>query len=133
MRITSKICLLLLLFADFSVIAESSELSTNGNFVVESGSSATDLQIGAALEASRLKISKEWLGDDLPRWLSPVRVDVQIKNGPRTSSGATVRMPVGDGAYLTMMLEGPLDDILANGVPHEVAHCVIFHYFRCRL
>lgn len=98
------------------------------NFVVEAPTAEIARRVGQQAETCRLRIAKEWLGHELPRWSQPCPIKVKVTNGEAgglTSFGFH-RGKVSDQE---MSVEGRLERILASAIPHEVTHTVLAAHF----
>jgi hypothetical protein len=69
-----------------------------------------------------------WLGEELPTW--PRRCPIRVKLTDRGVGGATA-FAFDNGKVLSqdMQLEGALDTLLADILPHEVAHTIVAHWY----
>jgi hypothetical protein len=85
-----------------------------------------------AAERHRKAQAIGWLGKELPPWPEPCPLHVKITlNG----TGGATSFAFENGKILSrnMNLEGSLDRILVNCLPHEVAHTVLADHFRTPL
>jgi hypothetical protein len=84
--------------------------------------------VGRAAERHRKELALLWLGREMPPWARPCPVRVTIA---KRRGGATT-MTFDGGTLLSqeMVLEGSLEQVLADLVPHEVTHTVLAHKFR---
>src|SRR5207302_1342531 len=65
-----------------------------------------------------------WLGRVWPDWPRPCEVRVDIAQ--RGLGGMTTfQFKDGQLVQMTMRLEGPLDRILADHLPHEITHAIL--------
>ncbi|MBI1918671.1 MAG: sigma-70 family RNA polymerase sigma factor [Planctomycetes bacterium] len=96
------------------------------NFRVSAASQRVARLVAEAAEVYRKKLALLWLGKELPPWPEPCPVKVTIT--ARGSGGATsFAFDAGKVLNQNMHLEGPLDSILANVLPHEVTHTILAH------
>jgi RNA polymerase sigma factor (sigma-70 family) len=85
-------------------------------------------RIAQEAERQRKALALLWLGRELPDWSQPCPVLVKIAG--RGSRGRSVmQFKAGKLAQLEMLLEGPLDRILRNYLPHEVTHAILADWF----
>jgi RNA polymerase sigma factor (sigma-70 family) len=121
---------------------------TTTNFRVTAPSTRIALLIADAAERTRKEIAVAWLGKELPAWPQPCPVRVSIGRGGaggarvvnlddggqvllgRGSGGATTFNFDGGAMKSEMVVEGELDQLLVDVVPHEVTHCVMADHFR---
>jgi hypothetical protein len=83
--------------------------------------------IAEAAEQHRKVQALAWLGEELPPWPEPCPIKVAITNSG--SAGATTfAFERGAVKEQHMHLEGALDQILADSLPHEVTHTVFAHH-----
>jgi RNA polymerase sigma factor (sigma-70 family) len=98
------------------------------NFVVDAPTEKAASEIGKAAERKRKELALLWLGKELPAWQEPCPVEVKITD--RGQGGLTTfAYEQGKVARQNMQLEGPLDQLLRSGLPHEVTHTVLAHAF----
>jgi RNA polymerase sigma factor (sigma-70 family) len=94
------------------------------NFVVTAPTAQAARRIGRAAERHRRTLARRWLGQELPAWGE--RCPVQVKLTAKGSGGAsTFRFAGGKVASRSMVLEGSLEQILADLLPHEMTHVVL--------
>jgi RNA polymerase sigma factor (sigma-70 family) len=102
---------------------------TTANFRVTAPSARVARLIADAAERARKDVAVAWLGRELPARTETCRIRVTI--GHSGTGGATTfdfgsdRTPSAD-----MHVEGPLDQLLTDVVPHEVTHVVMADHFR---
>jgi RNA polymerase sigma factor (sigma-70 family) len=96
------------------------------NFIVECEEPRCARLVAEMAELHRKRIAEQWLGKELPKWTKPCKIHVKIK--AEGAKGATT-MAFDDGISLSMLLQGPLDRILADTLPHEVTHTVMATHF----
>jgi RNA polymerase sigma factor (sigma-70 family) len=84
--------------------------------------------IAEAAERHRKEVAIAWLGAELPDWKVPCKISIQVLN--LNAGGATSIQFVPEGLLFRMKLDGPLDRILSDLLPHEVTHTVLAD--RCR-
>jgi RNA polymerase sigma factor (sigma-70 family) len=98
------------------------------NFCVDAPNRRIAELIAQAAERHRSEQARRWLGRELPPWpvLCPIKVTITMSG----VAGAT-EFDFHDGQVRgqRMQLEGPLDRMLANSLPHEVTHTVLAHHF----
>ncbi len=110
------------------VTAPSKEASArSNNFTVTAPTPEIAEKIGRAAERHRKALALRWLGRELADWPKPCVVHVKIT--AQGSGGATsFSMSSADLVDMQMSLEGPLDAILADCLPHEVTHTILIHW-----
>ncbi len=96
------------------------------NFIVECEEPRCARVVAEMAELHRKRIAEQWLGKELPKWTKPCKIQVKIR--PENARGATT-MNFEGGIGLSMLLEGPLDQLLADTLPHEVTHTVMATHF----
>jgi hypothetical protein len=124
--------------ADREPQAGSSASYRTTNFIVTAPSRRCAQLVAEAGEHQRRRQAQRWLGEELPDWPEPCRVQVVL---PSPSSPFPADAVVGDSSTTfqfdqgkvtvgQMHLHGPLDRILARNLPHEVTHAVFASAFR---
>lgn len=102
------------------------------NFVVEAPTLEIARRLGDAAERFRKEKAVQWLGKEMPRWPEPCPIKAHIAmggpGGATTFDFANGRVP-----RQYMDIQGPLDKLLDNILPHEVTHTVFAYHFRCPL
>ena len=103
----------------------------SANFQVTAPSQRIARLVADAAERARKEIATAWLGKEQgPRQqVCPIRVTVN----PAGSGGATTFTFDGGNVTAQMQVEGPLDRLLADVIPHEVTHLVMADHFRTAL
>jgi RNA polymerase sigma factor (sigma-70 family) len=96
----------------------------SANFAVTAPTREVAGQVGRAAERNRKALSLQWLDRELPTWSEPCPIVVRIKV---TGAGSSTSFAFRDGQVLSrdMHVEGPLDQILADLLPHEITHTVL--------
>ncbi|HEX3146778.1 MAG TPA: sigma-70 family RNA polymerase sigma factor [Gemmataceae bacterium] len=97
------------------------------NFRVTAPSKRIAQLIADAAERTRRDIAKTWLGKDLPQRTQYIRVIATIA---RNRTGATTFDFTGGQVAAEMHIEGELDCLLSDVVPHEVTHTVLADHFK---
>lgn len=91
--------------------------------------------VGDAAERLRRELAMEWLGRELPDWIDPCPISVQV--GPNLgASGQTSFMFVGDGSQprgWTMAVRGTPERVLDSVLPHEITHTIFATHFGQKL
>jgi RNA polymerase sigma factor (sigma-70 family) len=99
------------------------------NFVVTAPTRKIAEQVGKWAEHYRRQKAIEWIGQEMPTWPwpCPLRVTVTM-NG----SGGATSFAFDRGLILSidMHIEGTVDCLIADILPHEITHTVLAHYFR---
>jgi RNA polymerase sigma factor (sigma-70 family) len=98
------------------------------NFVVTAPTWELAERIAQHAERRRKVLAQLWLGRDLPDWAEPCPVQVKFTaHGP---GGATsFQFDAGKLVRMNMSLEGPLDRIVTDFLPHEVTHAILADWF----
>jgi hypothetical protein len=105
----------------------------SNNFVVEAPTIEVAERIAKSAERHRKEIARLWLGKEMPDWRVPCPVRITLTPG-RVGGGTTFIFDSRGGIVSQdMHLEGPLEGLLARGLPHEVTHTVFAYYFRCQV
>ncbi len=111
---------------------EPSTPAPRDNFVVRAATPEIARAIQMAAERHRKEQAQEWLGKELPGWSE--RCSIEVKVTPGGLAGATTFcFEAGAVAHQAMVLEGPLDRVLASALPHEMTHVVLAHFFGAQL
>ena len=128
--------LAVVLFVSLFVVAtaQAAEWSTD-NFVVTAPTEELAKKVAHTAEGWRVRLAKEWLGYELPKWSRkcPILVQVgQIGAGGETSfrfswNARTNKNEVYDWR---MRVQGTEERILDSVVPHEVSHTIFASHFR---
>ena len=101
---------------------------TTENFTVTGPSQRIAKLVGDAAERARKDVAVAWLGKELPKWSRPVPIRASIRHD--WNGGSTTFDFEGAGFQANMEVGGPLERVLADLVPHEVAHCVMADLFQ---
>jgi RNA polymerase sigma factor (sigma-70 family) len=98
------------------------------NFIVAAPSIRLGQIVADAAEYQRKKQAVRWLGEEMPSWKKPMPIKATI-----TSKGANgytaFAFKEGKVKSASMYLEGPLDQVLATTLPHEITHTILAHHF----
>ena len=97
------------------------------NFRVTGPSARIARLVADAAERARKDTAVAWLGREQPPRPQSCQITVALGQG---SGGATTFNFDGDQVTAQLHIEGALDRLLADVVPHEVAHVVMADYFR---
>jgi RNA polymerase sigma factor (sigma-70 family) len=100
------------------------------NFVVSGPSARVTRLVAEAAEDWRSRHAMQWLGKELPPWTRPCPIKLTLR--PQGHFGSTkINYDFKGGTeILSMELQGSLDGILANSLPHEITHAVLATYLR---
>ena len=100
----------------------------SANFVVHAPTHRVARLVGEAAEQHRKAQALSWLGKELPPWPEPCPITVALTD---SGAGGATSFAFDGGAVREqhMHLEGSLDRLLANTLPHEVTHTVFAHHF----
>ncbi len=109
--------------------ARATPVSQTPNFRVEAPTRRIAQLVAEAAERQRRELARRWLGREMPPWPEPC--PIQVKIAPDRSPGGATSFQFEGGKVKTqrMALEGSLENLLANTLPHEVTHTVLAHYF----
>jgi hypothetical protein len=99
------------------------------NFVVEAETPELARQVGAAAESWRMRLARDWLGKELPRWPRPCHVSVRVAQAGAPGGHTRLVSQGGGSAVQEISLEGPVVRILDSVLPHEMTHAVFATYF----
>jgi RNA polymerase sigma factor (sigma-70 family) len=97
------------------------------NFNVQCAEPRCARLIAEMAELQRRQLAKSWLGKELPRWDERCEIQVKITSG--SAKGATSMSFPPDKANFSSSIEGPLDYLLADVLPAQVAHAVLATHF----
>jgi hypothetical protein len=102
------------------------------NFVVHAPTHRVARLVGEAAEQHRKAQALSWLGRELPLWPEPCPITVALTDA---GTGGATSFAFDGGAVREqhMHLEGSLERLLADALPHEVTHTVFAHHFRTPL
>jgi hypothetical protein len=102
--------------------------SSSPNFAVHAPTARLARLVGETAERLRKELALRWLGKAIPDWPEPCSIQVTIT--PDGTGGATsFAFDSGKVSKQSMQLVGPLDQILANALPHEITHTILAHHF----
>src|SRR5262245_13139269 len=107
--------------------ADSPTTHKSDNFKITAPSARIARLVADAAERVRKEQAVAWLGKELPRWDPPWPMTVTLSQGSGGASSFDFSGARVDGH---IRVEGALDRLLADVVPHEVTHCVLAEYFR---
>lgn len=98
------------------------------NFEIVAPSQDIARQVGQAAEERRKALALLWLGREMPTWSERCPIQVRITNG---GTGSVTTFTFHEGKVLSqrMELEGALETVLTDLVPHEVMHAILAHHF----
>lgn len=108
--------------------------SQTANFSITAPTTDTAQSTGQWAEYYRSKISKEWLGRELPTWSNKCTIKVRIipdTLGVKSSGGGatTFAFALQQAISRSMVIEGPWERLLSSCLPHEVTHTVLADHF----
>jgi RNA polymerase sigma factor (sigma-70 family) len=97
------------------------------NFEVTAPTRQAARKVAQAAERHRKALALLWLGKELPAWSKPCPVQVRLND---RGSGCYTSFQFEGGKVLRqrMELEGSLDRVLADLLPHEVTHTILAHW-----
>lgn len=128
---------LLALAASSALVCGSLEAASyrTKSFLVSAARPEWAKEVGDAAEKYRSSLALEWLGRELPDWIDPCPISVEV--GPRMgASGQTSFVFTSDGGQprgWTMAVRGTLERVLDSVLPHEVTHTVFATHFGRKL
>jgi hypothetical protein len=110
--------------------AKETAVVKTANFAVTAPTPRIARLVADAAEHHRKAQALRWLGRELPAWAEPCPITVTITSRGSGGAGAT-SFEFTDGKVVSqaMRLDGPLDQVLGSGLPHEVTHTVLAHIF----
>jgi RNA polymerase sigma factor (sigma-70 family) len=100
------------------------------NFKVKAPTARVARLVAEAAERQRKLLAQAWLGRELPAWEEPFPVEVKITTEAPGHSTSFAFAPDRTILRRDMRLEGSLDFLLANALPHEVTHAVLADEFQ---
>jgi hypothetical protein len=106
----------------------SSTTYRTSNFTVQAPTRRIAEQVARAAEQSRKALARLWLGRELPAWAKPcpVRVEINLRG---VGGATTFSFHEGKVVQQSMSVQGPLETVLADVLPHEVMHTILAHRF----
>jgi RNA polymerase sigma factor (sigma-70 family) len=110
-----------------SEAAQEAATVKTANFRVTAPSARIARLIADAAERARKDAAVAWLGKELPTRDHACRITVAIGRG---TSGATSFTFDGGPIAADMRVEGELDRLLADVIPHQVTHVVLADHFK---
>jgi RNA polymerase sigma factor (sigma-70 family) len=110
-------------------MAQAIPVSQTPNFRVEAPTRRIAQLVAEAAERQRLTSARRWLGRELPPWPEPCPIQVKIAPDRPHGSATSFQFERGKVKAQRMVLEGSLENLLANALPHEVTHTVLAHHF----
>jgi hypothetical protein len=99
------------------------------NFRVVGPTARAAYRVAIAAEWYRGIMALRWLGRKLPDWKRPCPVEVRITLG-RCRGATSFAFDRGRVMSQNMVLEGTLEQVVKQVLPHEVTHAVLAHHFR---
>ena len=98
------------------------------NFEVIGPAWRAAIQVGDRAEEYRKELALRWLGQEMPKW--PRRCSVRVRTIYRAPGSSTsFEFKEGKVVRQIMNLDGPLDNVLNDLLPHEITHTVFAHHF----
>src|SRR5262249_41361227 len=88
------------------------------NFVVDAPTRRIAQLVAEAAERHRKEAALLWLGKEMPTWAKPCSIKVTITMSG-TGGATSFAFDKGKVTSQAMLLQGPLDHILAGCLPHE--------------
>jgi hypothetical protein len=115
-------------FVDSGTVDPDKPVIETPNFRVTGVPSRVARLMAESAERHRKEVAEHWLGKALPNWPEPCPIEVQI-NDKGSPGGATTFAFLERKIEMRMRLEGSLDRLLADTLPHEVTHTVMATHF----
>lgn len=114
----------------FVQIAKADETFKTANFVVYAPTNQIAEQFGKMAEHHRKSKAVEWLGQEIPKWQKPCNIFIIPELAG--ASGYTKFNYDFRGNYevTEIRINGALNRLLENVLPHEITHIIFAHYFR---
>jgi hypothetical protein len=100
------------------------------NFIAVGPTTGIAKRVAEEAERQRSLLAKLWLGKEIPDW--PKRCPIQVQICPNCGGSTNfdfINCRDG-GPQVCMNLQGNLDAILANVLPHEMTHVVLATFFQ---
>jgi RNA polymerase sigma factor (sigma-70 family) len=97
------------------------------NFMVRAPTRRIALLAGTTAERFRKSEALRWLGKELPAWAELCPLEVVIRHDG-VLHATTFQYDAGRLVSRNMVVEGSLDHVLSNGLPHEITHTVLADY-----
>jgi hypothetical protein len=98
------------------------------NFRIEAPDTSSAQQVGKEAERLRKQLALAWLGKELPTWQQPCDIQVKITVG-RCAGATSQAFDNGRVVSRQMCLEGLLEKMLSNTLPHEMTHVILGQHF----
>jgi RNA polymerase sigma factor (sigma-70 family) len=97
------------------------------NFEVTAPTRQSARKVAQAVERHRKALALLWLGKEMPAWDKPCPVRVRLTE---QGTGAGTSFQFDDGTVISqnMVLEGNLNAILSDALPHEMTHVILAHW-----
>lgn len=105
-------------------IPGSEQAARTENFVITAPTDEIAARIAREAERQRKDLAIVWLGTELPRWPQPCPIHVVVNSG-KPACATTFAFESGRMLRREMRLEGKLDAILTELLPHEMTHVVL--------
>src|SRR5262245_7606047 len=105
---------------------DASDTKITTNFKITGPSPRIVHLFGEAAERARKEQAVAWLGKELPRWDPPWPMKITLSQGAGGSSTFDFDSKATKGR---IEVQGELDRLLADVVPHEITHCVLADFF----
>jgi hypothetical protein len=99
------------------------------NFLVVAPSADIAKQVAEEAEIQRKALAKRWLGKEIPDWSQRCPICVRIDSVCGGSSSFNFANCQDIGLRPRMNLQGSVDSILTNVLPHEMTHVVLACHF----
>jgi RNA polymerase sigma factor (sigma-70 family) len=113
--------------APLAPTAATTAIVRTDNFIVNAPSRRIAQLVADAAERLRKSEAIRWFGKELPPWSEPCAVLVKSEVG--RGHATTFQFRNTRVIHREMILEGTLDQVLANGLPHEITHAILADQF----
>jgi RNA polymerase sigma factor (sigma-70 family) len=99
------------------------------NFIVRAPSRRLAQLVGDAAERLRKSEALRWLGKELPGWPELCTLTVTLR-ASGMGHATTFQFDNAKVVRREMQIDGTLEQVLCNGLPHEITHAILADYFR---
>ena len=122
----ARFCRAALIVAVFGSLGASQRTT---NFIVSAPTAELAAEIAQTAEGYRRDLAIEWIGQELPRWLQPCPITVNV--GPHLGAGGATSFMFEQGRPFgwQMTIQGSRERLLDSVLPHEVTHTIFATYF----
>ena len=106
------------------------------NFIAIAPTEEFAKEVAFTAERWRVRLAKEWLGQELPKWFKPCPIQVNVGSmlgaGGSTTFNFDTNRRTGRPEVFgwDMKVQGTRERILDSVIPHEVSHTIFASHFR---